>query len=336
MLRPGGGSGEGTRRGALLLRALPLAVAVSASLTVAHAAPQVAALSLSAKRPAVAAATESAPQALAGERKLAGTFEEPFGPEQRAQELYLDGMEKLEAGRRAWAKTTFEDLIARFPDSTAAALARRQLGTLNRSGTAQAATVPGARVETAAAPAGVAAAIGASPLWDQELRRNASIQAKLRSEAGDRVFFSAGSAELGSRARVALSAQAQWLIRWHEFEAAIEGHADDPATEDENRKLSEARAEAVRRRLVDEGVEASRLTVVAQGRTRRVATCAEPACAAQNRRVVTLVFASGTRERLGLTALPVAAVMDQPAAQSLSPATSEQTPVPVEPVGVAR
>jgi peptidoglycan-associated lipoprotein len=173
-------------------------------------------------------------------------------------------------------------------------------------------------------------------LWDQELRRNASIQAKLRSEAGDRVFFSAGSAELGSRARVALSAQAQWLNRWHEFEAAIEGHADDPDSEEENRKLSRARAEAVRQRLVAEGVEASRLAIVAQGRTRRVATCAEPACTAQNRRVVTLVFAGGTRERLGLTALPMAATLDQTTARSLTPVAAEQTPVPAEQVGVAR
>jgi len=345
MLRPGGGSGDGTRRGASLLRALPLAVILSASLSGAHAAPQGAAWSLSAKRPAVAVATESAPQPLAGvqtesredrERKLAGTLEEAFGPEQRAQELYLDAMEKLDAGRRAWAQKTFEDLIARFPNSAAAALARRQLGALYRGGAVQAATMPDAKIQTTAAPAGVAAAIGASPLWDQELRRNASIQAKLRSEAGDRVFFSAGSAELGSRARVALTAQAQWLIRWHEFEAAIEGHADDPDTEEANLKLSEARAEAVRRRLVEEGVEASRLAIVAQGRTRRVATCAEPACAAQNRRVVTLVFASGTRERLGLTALPMAAVLDQPDARSLSPAVSEQTPATAAPVGAAR
>ncbi len=73
-----------------------------------------------------------------------------------------------------------------------------------------------------------------SRAWDQELRRNASIQSKLRIEAGDRVFFSPGSAELGSRARTALAAQAQWLMRWHEFEAAIEGHADEPGTEQEN------------------------------------------------------------------------------------------------------
>src|SRR6185295_4294412 len=104
------------------------------------------------------------------------------------------------------------------------------------------------------------------PAWDQELRRNASIQSKLRTEAGDRVFFGPGSAELGSRARTALAAQAQWLMRWHEFEAAIEGHADEPGTEQENVVLSEQRAEAVRQRLIDEGVEPNRLAVVPLGR----------------------------------------------------------------------
>ena len=163
------------------------------------------------------------------------------------------------------------------------------------------------------------AAVGASPAWEQELRRNAAIQARLRNEAGDRVFFSAGSAELGSRARAALIAQAQWLNRWHEFEAAIEGHADEPGSEDENLKLSEERAEAVRRRLVEEGVDASRLAIVAQGRTQRIATCAGGDCAAQNRRAVTLVFASGTRERLGLTAPAPLQALGEPQAQAVVP-----------------
>ena len=136
--------------------------------------------------------------------------------------------------------------------------------------------------------------------WDQELRRNASIQSKLRIEAGDRVFFSPGSAELGSRARNALAAQAKWLMRWHEFEAAIEGHADEPGTEQENVVLSEQRAEAVRERLIQEGIQPSRLAVVPLGRSIPVATCADTDCRAQNRRAVTLVFATGTRDRLGL------------------------------------
>ena len=88
-------------------------------------------------------------------------------------------------------------------------------------------------------------------------------------------------------------------MRWHEFEAAIEGHADEPGTEQENIVLSEQRAEAVRDRLIQEGVEPSRLAVVPLGRSIPVATCADTDCRAQNRRAVTLVFATGTRERLG-------------------------------------
>ncbi len=89
-------------------------------------------------------------------------------------------------------------------------------------------------------------------------------------------------------------------MRWHEFEAAIEGHADEPGTEQENVVLSEQRAEAVRERLIQEGVEPSRIAVVPLGRSIPVATCADTDCRAQNRRAVTLVFATGTRERLGL------------------------------------
>ncbi len=224
-----------------------------------------------------------------------------------------------------------------IPNSTAASLARRQLGALYQQGGAQSASTGVAAPAKAIAPAPPSpVGVAASPLWEQELRRNASIQARFRNEAGDRVFFSAGSAELGSRAHAALTAQAQWLNRWHEFEAAIEGHADDPGSDEDNLKLSQQRAEAVRRRLVEEGVEASRLAVVAQGRTQRIAICADVDCAAQNRRAVTLVFVSGTRERLGLTAETGAEALDRPLARAPEAGPSLETPAAAERVGVAR
>jgi len=328
MLRPVGGSGGRRCAPGRLVLACVLALAC-ADLAQA-AAPQHAAADLSAKLSAPAPRHIGVP----GERKLAGNESGAYGSEQRAQELYLDAMEKLDAGRDAWAQKTFETLIARFPQSTAAGLARRQLGTLYRRAAPK--TAPAAAVREIAPAAPAATSIGASAIWEQELRRNAAIQAKFRNEAGDRVFFSAGSAELGSRAREALSAQAQWLNRWHEFEAAIEGHADDPGSEEDNSKLSEQRAEAVRRRLVEEGVEASRLAIVAQGRTQRIATCAGLECAAQNRRVVTLVFASGTRERLGLTAVPALEALDEPRLPATEPAETIETPATAERVGVAR
>jgi outer membrane protein OmpA-like peptidoglycan-associated protein len=271
-------------------------------------------------------------------RKLAEGSDETFGSEERAQELYLDAMEKLDAGRDTRAQKTFEAVVARFPQSTAAGLARRQLDILNRRGAAQG-TPAGAAAATDVsrpAPASAAMSVGASPLWEQELRRNAAIQARLRSEVGDRVFFSAGSAKLGSRARAALTAQAQWLNRWHEFEAAIEGHADEPGSEEDNLRLSHERAEAVRRRLVADGVDASRLAVVAQGRRQRIAVCGEADCLAQNRRAVTLVFASGTRERLGLVAPVSMQALEQPQLPPAAPAATAKPSVEAERVGVAR
>ncbi len=266
-----------------------------------------------------------------------------YGTEQRAEELYLDGVEKLSAGHGDFARQTFEAVIARYPNSEAAEHARRDLAEMKASESA--AVPPGDSLDSFAvtgalptfggeseAPA-VQPARAPTPSWDRELRRNASIQSKLRVEAGDRVFFAAGSAELGSRARAALSTQAQWLLRWHEFEAAIEGHSDEPGSEQENVELSQLRAEAVRQRLIEEGVEPNRIAVVPLGRSVRVATCGDTDCRAQNRRAVTLVFATGTRERLGLvTSGPFSAALAPmvPAAAVPTAATVSQA------VGVTR
>ncbi len=332
MFRPEVGSSK--RRSAVLAGAVILALAGLDSLSAARAFPI---QSAPVDDPAGYAEDTGAPDDDAGRYGGAadrgygdGSYgESTYGPEQRAQELYLDGLEKLDGGHRDWAQATFEGVIARFPDSAAAGLARSRLGDLYRGTPSESAATPTAPVSVpapAATPpvAQAPATPGRGPVWDQELRRNASIQAKLRGEAGDRIFFSSGSAELGTRARMALAAQAQWLMRWREFEAAVEGHADEPGTEEDNLALSRLRAEAVRQRLIEEGVEASRVSAVGAGRTQRVATCASADCTSQNRRAVTLVFASGTRARLGLAG---------PATADASPAKTVEMPSALLPVG---
>jgi peptidoglycan-associated lipoprotein len=256
-----------------------------------------------------------------------------YGAEQRAEELYLDGIEKLGAGHADFARETFRSVIDRYPATAAAEHAERELEAMQSSSAARdpvpaiaAAPVTSTGSITAPAPP-PALDMTRSPAWDVELRRNASIQSKLRLDAGDRVFFSPGSAELGSRARLALAAQAQWLMRWHEFEAAIEGHADEPGSDQENVALSQQRAEAVRQRLIEEGVEPHRLAVVPLGRSVRLATCADTDCRAQNRRVVTLVFATGTRERLGLVSgSPRASALASPMPVAHQPAAPAEVP----------
>jgi peptidoglycan-associated lipoprotein len=69
----------------------------------------------------------------------------------------------------------------------------------------------------------------------------------------------------------------------------VEGHADDPGTSDENSVISAGRAEAVRSRLLEVGVEPERIVTAVYGRNRPVAICGEPQCSAQNRRAISVI-----------------------------------------------
>jgi peptidoglycan-associated lipoprotein len=114
---------------------------------------------------------------------------------------------------------------------------------------------------------------------------------EFQTQVGDRVFFSEGSADLGSRARAALEAQAMWLKLHGSLSVTIEGHADDLGAPAHNQEVSWRRAEAVRQRLIERGIAAGRIRVMAYGRERPIAECSAPGCAAQNRRAVTVVGA---------------------------------------------
>ena len=113
--------------------------------------------------------------------------------------------------------------------------------------------------------------------------------AEFQSQVGDRVFFSDASAELGSRGRIALEAQAVWLVRNPSLSVIVEGHADDAGNIAHNQDVSHKRADAVRRRLIQMGVAPDRVRIVAYGRERLIAECPAAACAAQNRRAVTVI-----------------------------------------------
>lgn len=121
-----------------------------------------------------------------------------------------------------------------------------------------------------------------------------------RRDAGDRIFFTDGSAALSARAAAVLAVQAEWLKRRPTLKLTVEGHADDGSSAEDNIRISERRAEAVRDRLVAEGVDGRRIVLVARGREQRVAVCPGAPCAAQNRRAVVVVHAAGAGDRIGL------------------------------------
>ena len=235
-------------------------------------------------------------------------WDTPRSREPSADDLYAAARSALDDGRRDDAQRLFERLIAEAPDSPHVADARRSLGQIYRSIEAAAPGKPftaqgGAQGEDALpwtkAPTAGAAARAATLNVSQAVPRGVLYQARVSSvvdseflsDAGDRVFFSAGSADLGMRARGVIQAQARFLMRYPELYAAVEGHADDGAVSDaETLRISEERAAVVRDRLIAEGVDADRLVAYGRAREERVSDCPDPECLAQNRRAITILL----------------------------------------------
>ncbi len=100
------------------------------------------------------------------------------------------------------------------------------------------------------------------------------------------VYFATGKSVIQPRSFPLLDQIAKVLREHPEIERVrIEGHTDDRGKADSNRKLSQARAEAVRDYLVKQGVEAARLEAKGFGPDRPVASNKTEKGRATNRRV---------------------------------------------------
>lgn len=204
---------------------------------------------------------------------------------------YTQALQALEAGDFVAAQRLFEMTVAADPQGARAAEARRHLGQLYTS-----ARMPDSALsttDTAMSEKGQPATTDQGPnesnLGSQRLDA-AGDEERFVTQAGDRVFFSANSVELGARARSVLAAQAKWLVKRPEWNVIIEGHADDATLSAiELRQLSQHRAQVVHDRLIAEGVAANRISVVSWGRSAPIADCPDTACQAQNRRAVSVL-----------------------------------------------
>lgn len=197
--------------------------------------------------------------------------------------------QSLSRGDRATAEGQFEILQARHPDSDAFTEARR----LMDATTARATSAPEqpAAFEQPVRPDApmVAPPPRTTKPWTTEVRRVRAMTQDFQATTGDRIFFGEASAELGSRAKVVLAMQAEWLKRFSNVPIVLSAHADDRGSREFNEDLSIRRGEAVKARLVAEGIDPDRIRVVPHGRDMRVADCQDPGCSAQNRRVVTVI-----------------------------------------------
>jgi peptidoglycan-associated lipoprotein len=111
---------------------------------------------------------------------------------------------------------------------------------------------------------------------------------------GDRVLFNVDQSTLTDIGRSTLDGQAQWLMTNSDYQAVIEGHADEQGTREYNLALGARRANAAQEYLVSRGVPASRLRVVSYGKERPIEICSSESCYAKNRRAVTVLAGGQT------------------------------------------
>lgn len=105
------------------------------------------------------------------------------------------------------------------------------------------------------------------------------------SFAAKNIFFGASSDQLTPGSSAPLNEVVEILKNHPSYTLTIEGHSDSTGLGATNRKLSLKRAEAVKKYLMDHGVEASRLAAYGFGADKPLASNDTPEGRAKNRRV---------------------------------------------------
>lgn len=119
-------------------------------------------------------------------------------------------------------------------------------------------------------------------------RQAAAVAVTFKSD----VLFNVGSANINSGGMVELNRVSQVLLQYPKTNILICGHTDDTGSGLSNQQLSEARAEAVKRVLMAQGVSVMRITTAGYGEGQPVATNATEAGRQLNRRVVITISPS--------------------------------------------
>lgn len=114
-------------------------------------------------------------------------------------------------------------------------------------------------------------------------------QKDLETNVGDRVFFGYDSSVLDSEAQATLARQADFLKKYSNVSATVEGHCDERGTREYNIALGERRAVAVRNFLVNSGISAGRLSVISYGKERPAVLGGTEEAWGQNRRGVLVI-----------------------------------------------
>jgi peptidoglycan-associated lipoprotein len=115
-------------------------------------------------------------------------------------------------------------------------------------------------------------------------------RADFLAQAGtDTIYFATDSYDLDGEDQAVLAKQSAWLQSHANVNVTIEGHCDERGTREYNLALGDRRANAAKNYLVNNGIPASRISVISYGKERPIAMGSDEAAWAQNRRAVTVV-----------------------------------------------
>jgi outer membrane protein OmpA-like peptidoglycan-associated protein len=104
-------------------------------------------------------------------------------------------------------------------------------------------------------------------------------------QAFDHLEYNHGSAIIRNHSNKALDELAELLKTHGDWNLVLDGHTDDAGSEISNLALSQRRAEAVKRKLVEDGIDGSRIIVKYHGESKPIADNGTEEGRQQNRRV---------------------------------------------------
>jgi len=134
------------------------------------------------------------------------------------------------------------------------------------------------------------------------------------------VLFKSGSFELLPGARERLAKISGIVLAYPTLKLQVEGHTDAIGSDDYNQQLSEARAEAVRDYLIQQGISQNEITARGLGKTQPIASNDTPEGRQQNRRVELVLSGDAIGDNASAAATPSSAT---PAATTTAPATPQ-------------
>lgn len=104
------------------------------------------------------------------------------------------------------------------------------------------------------------------------------------------IFFATGSASLEAKSQAELLKLQEFLTKNSALKIEIGGHTDDVGADEANLKLSQERAESVKKFLLEKGIAAERITAKGYGETKPVAPNTTDEGRKQNRRTEFIVL----------------------------------------------